>query len=185
VYFKFFLFLRTGSQNLNGSGDAVIIRDNIMKLRVYNNVTDSLLFKFTTGIDGRNSIILPDTKIIYTKHDSTFPIIMTHYLYMILTAENFDMKQDSHIKEILNGENGIKKIIFTYFQQNIKIVIEKRFIGGRPERINCIINDDSLLFDITTYDNYDFFVDSAGYRELIDDSNNSLFKWLGDFYEER
>lgn len=185
VYFNFFIFLKTGDQNMNGSGDAVIVRDKIMKLRVNDNVLDRLLFKFITRSDGINSVILPDRQMVYIKEDGVFSIMMTHYLYMILTAYDFDIKTDPHIKDVEKGENGIKQIIFTYFKQIIKIEIEKRYGDGRPKRIECIINGDSLLFDITSYGSYDFNVDTAGYRELVDNSGKSLFEWLGDFYAER
>jgi hypothetical protein len=185
LYFKFFIFLKTGEDTLNGNGDAVIVKDKIMKLRIYDNVMGNLLFKFSTKSDGKNSVILPGRQVAYIKYDSVFPVIMTHYLYSILSAENIDPAKDMHIKDVVTGENGLKQIKFTYLRQNITIVIEKRYSDGRPERINCIIDSDSLLFDITCYESYDFTADTEGYREMIDDSGKSLFEWLGDFYAER
>ncbi|MGA2142478.1 MAG: hypothetical protein ABSG94_08640 [Brevinematales bacterium] len=182
VYFKFFLFLKNSSHDLNGSGDAVIRRDKIIKLKVYDNFLNRHIFDFISDASGRNSVIVPDDRVVYEKYDNAFPVLMTHYIYAFMALDKIDRAADPGIKEMIMEGPYIKQIIFTYFMRNIKIEIEKRFEDGRPERIKCEMDGDTLIFDITEYGNYDFMIDKAGFREIRDGSARSLFEWLGDFY---
>ncbi len=185
VYFNFFLFLKNSSHDLNGSGDAVLKRDRILKLRIFDNVLNRHIFDFLSDSSGRNSVIVPDEKLVYEKNDNVFSILMTHYLYTVIVLNKYDINKDPGVREILMDGPYIKQIIFTYFNRNIKIEIEKRFEDGKPERIKCLMDGDTLIFDVTAYDNYDFNIDTAGYKEIYDNSGKSLFEWFGDFYAQR
>jgi hypothetical protein len=182
VYFKFFLFLKNTNHDLNGSGDAVIRRDKMLKLRIFDNILDRHIFDFLSDATGRNFIIFPDNKTVYEKNDNTFPVLMTHYIYDFMTLDKIDLEDDPGISKIVMDGSHIKQIIFTYFQRNIKIEIEKRFKDGKPERIKFVMDGDTLIFDITSYESYDFIIDTSGFNEIRDNSVKSLFEWLGDFY---
>jgi hypothetical protein len=182
AYFRYFLFLKNSTHDFNGSGDAVIRRDKLLKLRVYDNFLNRHIFDFISDSNGFNSVIVPDDRVVYKKFDNAFHVLMTHYIYELMALEKIDKISDPGIKEIIMDGPYIKQIIFTYFMRNIKIEIEKRYDEGKPERIKCEMDGDTLIFDITGYDNYDFIIDKSGFKEIRDNSVRSLFEWLGDFY---
>ncbi len=183
--FHFFIFLITEDRNLNGAGDAVLIMDNVFKLRIYDNILNNHLFDLLAEAGGKNSVILPESRTIYNRDDPAFSLITSHYLYSLLTPEFHKIGKDNWVRDVVKENNRIKQIIFTYFEQSIKIEIAKRFDDGRPKRLIIQMNNDRLVFDILSYDNYDFAVNTPGFKEINVSSSRSLFEWLGDFYAER
>jgi hypothetical protein len=174
--FRSFVFLRTAAETFRASGDLVLYRSSLFKMRVYDNLLNRRLFDFTASADGVNRAVFPDRKIVYTRTDETFSRVLTEYVFLLFDSNVTAPPEYDKITGFLLENNRIKYIMFIYYDQSIRIEVLKRFEDGMPRRIRIQKENEDLLFDIVSFTQDDFTVEDEGFR-TIERQSGTIFDW--------
>lgn len=178
--FRFFIFIETENQKISGNGEAVIVKDELMKFHVMDNLLGYGLFGFQSFFGGRNEIIAHNLKIIYVKMDKEFSFLLTHYLYALLSQDASLFHRDKGVRFILDDKR-IQKIFARYLNSEVVMEVQKFFESGKPKRVKIYSGKGTVFFDILAYEAYDFLIEKSKYQESSIDSQGSLLEWLGEW----
>jgi len=178
--FRFFIFIETDGQKVSGNGEAVIIKDELMKFHVMDNLLGYPFFDFQSYGGGKNEIVVHDSKVVYVKIDKEFSFLLTHCLYALLSQDVSLLYGKRGVKFILDNRR-IQKIIVEYLNNEVEIDVQRFFENGKPRRVKIHSGKEAIFFDILAYEAYDFLIEKTNYQEFFIDSEVSLLEWLGEW----
>jgi hypothetical protein len=174
--FRAFVFLKTGAETFRASGDVVIYRSSLFKMRVYDNLLNRRIFDLVSSADGMNRAVIPDRKVVYTRTDGIFSRVLTEFVFMLFDTNVTAQPDYDKITGFLLDNNRIKTIMFVYYDQTIRIDVLKRFDDGKPRRIRIQKQEEDLLFDIVNFTQEDFTVEDEGFR-TVERPSGTIFDW--------
>lgn len=176
IAFRAFVFLKTPGDTFRASGDLVIFRSSLFKMRIYDNLLNRRIFDFISSADGVNRAVFPDRSAVYRRMDETFSRVLTDYVFILFDTNIVTIPEYDKITGFLLDNNRIKTIMFVYYDQSIRIEVLKRFDNGMPRRISIRKGEDDLLFDIVEFTREDFRVEEEGFR-TVERQDGTIFDW--------
>lgn len=184
VGFKFFLFADFNGEKYQGNGDAVIVQDGLFKFRVYDNLLGKHVMSFEIDGEGTVEVTLLLDDMIYEYRDEELALIMTHYLYALFGDQSAIGESNDEITTVTkNQSNRVEQVDFDYGGELFRLNIMKYFNDGDPRRISIENETDSVIFDITEFQDYDYpSAETDGFTHYIIVGQKTFFEWLGDAY---
>lgn len=178
-----FIFIQTGGQNLNCSGDVVIGEGRFFRGRLYDNVLGQKLGELEFQLNGTSWLAVASEKTVYYQRDNGTAALFCGVLPSWL--EGRALPERTGIWKIIPQgleNNPFDSIIMESGDRQFRARIAAKTDAGLPRRFQFALGKADVVLDIAGRSDQTYLPETNGYQARFLPEGGDLFSMIGDRY---